>query len=1332
MKGRFRCIFLLVFMGMLTVKGMDSRYYFRHLGIDEGMSQNSVMCILQDRKGFMWFGTKDGINRYDGIRFKTILPDDQKTNLGNCIINAICETRDGKIWAGTDMGVSVYDPATEKFRVFDRKTKENESVIHRVRDICEDTDGKVWIADEVMGIFSYDPETGELLRHRTEGMDFVKVPAALYVDKGGILWVGTGYSGFYYYDPITKYFRPFRCESSDFSDMEIMSILEAGQDLYIGTLNRGVWKINRETLQLSPLIKDDEQGHPLHIRRMIRVAPNEVWIGGEGGIYIYHETTNRFTHLKQSYTDKFALSDHAIYSFYRDKEGGMWVGTYFGGVNYMPFQYTPFQKYYPLNDGKSVSGKAVREFCEDEDGYIWIGTEDAGLNRFDPRTGEFKHFRAGSGGSIHYDNVHALQMDKEGLWIGTYTGGLDFLNVKTHQVKHYPVSKAPAEVFSFLKDRSGRKWLGSFLGVYLYDAASDRFRRVEELGRYFIYDIKEDHKGNIWFAAMQLGVIRYNPVSGEIVRFAHDRNDKQSVSAKIIGIFEDSRQRLWFTSEGEGFCRFDPQTETFIHYTTQEGLPNDVVYYMTEDLNGILWLGTNRGLVAFNPGNEEMKIYTRENGLLCDQFNYKSAFTAKDGTVYMGSINGFISFDPSQFKENTAIFPPILTGFQIFNAEVPIGESSPLSESISQTRKLKLKYNQNTLSFDFASLNYNAPEMCYYTYKLEGFDNEWIFLKQNQKITYSNLPPGKYVLYIKSLPGNEEGCKLAVEIVPPFYLSVYAYLFYTLIVLLGSWAAIRLIAIRIKEKHRRSVMRLEREKEKEVYDAKIVFFTNIAHEVRTPLSLIKGPLEHILKENQIDNKIREDLNIMQRNTDRLLSLINQLLDFRKTESGKFSLTFVRQDVFALMRDVCERFIPLFRQRNLDFKMNLPEEKFFADVDGEAFCKIWSNLLDNASKFAYTCIEVEFGAGLNHFRIYIKNDGKIVREEMFEKIFEPFYQLHEKDGENARRGTGMGLPLARSLSELHNGKLFLEKQSSDFNTFVLELPVHQDNVVCLTEEVKPLGVSGNFCQERKTDKYAVLIVEDNAEMQDFISKQLDSLYTVYRKSNGKDALELLDKEHVDVIVSDIVMPEMDGFELLKNVKSDIRNSHIPVILLTARTNLQAKIEGLERGADAYIEKPFSMDHLLVQMNNLLEGRKKLRDTYIRSPYLHSNTIALTKADEVFMEKLHALVEQNMENTEFNIDLLAGMMNMSRSSLLRKIKGISELTANEYIRLVRLKKAALLLEEGRYRINEICFLTGFSSSSYFAKCFQKQFGMLPKDFEHICKERKEASTKPEKEK
>lgn len=1311
--------------------GMPEQYHFRRLGIEDGMSQNTVLSILQDRKGFMWFGTKDGLSRYDGARFKLYTACGTDGNLPDGIINALCETDDGRIWIGTDRGVCVYDPRTERFSFLNDTIPGGISVTDRIRSIYEDRSGKIWIASEAMGVFYYDPAEKKLVRPKASPDEFVKNPVAFLQDSNGVLWVGTDGEGLFAYNPVRSQFESFTLSGTDFKKYNITSFLESGRELYLGTFNDGLFRLNKEEGVLYPLLEKDCEGNAVHIRTMIRTTDDEIWMGGEGGLFIYDENSRKLTCIQQSYTDRYSLSDNAIYSFCKDRTGGLWIGTFFGGVNYLYYQHTPFYQYYPLNDKNCISGKAVREFCEDAGGNIWIGTEDAGLNCYEASTGRFRHIRYGDGRGIKYHNVHGLQIDGNKLWIGMYMGSVDVMDLETGRIKHYLPgernSRAPADVFSILKDRTGKVWLGSFDGVSIYREKEDDFVRMEQMDGYFIYDIREDVSGNIWFAVFSAGVIRYNPVTGDFRHFNTRSGDSSGlVSDKIISMFCDSKGRFWLTSEGNGFCRFDEGTEKFIPYTVADGLPNGVVYCMTEDKAGNLWFGTNKGLVRFIPESGEMKVFTQKNGLLSDQFNYKSAYTAKDGTVYLGTVNGFIAFNPSDLQEDIDVRLPLLTGFQIFNREVEVGDNSPLKESVVYSKGVNLRYDENTLSFDFASLNYHAPEQYRYAYRLDGVDKEWMPAEQLQKITYSDLPPGKYTLRIR-IQGEKEGeeCRFDIEITPPFWLSPYAYVFYLLLLMAGVYGLIYWSNRRVRAKHLRKMELFENEKEKEVFQAKIEFFTNVAHEVRTPLSLIKAPLDHLLKEGVREPAVRDDLLIMQRNTDRLLHLINQLLDFRKTEAGKFSLTFVRLEVSSLLKGICQRFEPVFRQNQTGFCLQMDAEHWCADVDAEALTKIISNLLSNASKFAASWIKVRLDAGdadCDIFRIVVENDGRVIPEEMFEKVFEPFYRMDE-DSKSGGQGTGIGLPLARTLAELHGGRLFLERQSADYNTFVLELRTRQEHTIQISEEEDITEVPVVAAEADQPEKYCVLIVDDHAEMRNFLSKQLKSFYNMFVAVNGIEALKVLDEEHIDLIVSDVMMPEMDGYEFLKRVKSDVKYSHVPFILLTAKTNLQSKIEGLESGADAYMEKPFVTEYLLVQISSLLAGRKKLRDAFMMSPYLHSNTIALTKADEQFMERLNEVVEQNLSNIDFGIDQLAGAMNTSRSSLLRKIKGISELTVNEYIRLVRLKKAAVLLEEGTYRINEICFLTGFNSSSYFAKCFQKQFGVLPKDFANMKKDRKE---------
>lgn len=1301
-------------------------YFFKHLNIDDGLSQNSVVCILQDSKGFMWFGTKDGLNRYDGINFKIYTPDNTKYQLEDCFVNRIYEDAKGIIWIGTDKGVSLYDPATEKIQSLYNYTNGKSSIQGRIRSVIADRNGIIWIAEEFKGIYTFNPVTKELCHIKTTNDGLIAQPLCIFEDKDGAIWVGTILNGLFRYNTRLNAFDLLQTKNRGTHSLQIESIAESGRELFLGTFNEGLFKLDKVTLELIPVLNSDENNNILYVHTVIKNDPNEIWMGTETGLYIYNLNTAGYTHLQQSYFNRYALSDNAIYSIYKDKSGGIWIGTYFGGVNYLPYQYTPFYKYYPQVGKSSVSGKAIREFTEDNEGYIWIGTEDAGLNRFDPRTGNFTQY-LGLNYQKNYFNIHALQMDGDKLWVGTYKDGLYQMDVKSNTVKHYNAAQSPKEVFALCKDRTGKLWMGAFRGAFIYDKASDRFKKIDEVGNYFIYDIKEDHSGNIWFAAISLGVICYNPITKEIKYYKNDPKDPNSISPKIIGIYVDKKNTVWLSSEGQGLYKLNRQNSTFKRYSVENGLPNNVVYYLTQDSKGDLWFGTNGGLVNMNPETDAMRVYTLEDGLICDQFNYKSAFAAKDGHIYMGTVNGFISFNPVTFKNSNDNYTPILTGFQIFSKEVAIGGASPLKKSISLTGKIVLKYNQNTISFDFASFNYNSPETHSFLYRLEGLDDNWIALKDNRKITYSNLSPGRYLLKIKT-SGSDNERKLDIIIQPPFWLSIYAYILYSFLFIALVYFFYKKSTSYIREKHQKNIEALKEEKEKEAYDAKITFFTNVAHEIRTPLSLIKAPLEHILKENKVDKDTKDDLLIMQRNSDHLSTLINQLLDFRKTESGKFVLNFQYQNISLLLEAVYERFLPTLHRQGIKAEKQLLHDALWADVDSEAFTKIISNLFTNALKNAKSFVRIGLvcdAAGDQLFKVYLRNDGTIIQEEMFEKIFEPFFQVNASGNENMKTGTGIGLSLSKSLAELHSGKLYIVKESSEYNTFVLELPMQQPNATIRENDTAPdkAGVLTNTPSAGSSDIYAVLLIEDNREMLDFIQKKLKKEYHVHAALNGREALALLDEEHIDLIISDIAMPEMDGFEFLQNLKSDFRYCHIPTILLSAKTNLQSKIEGLELGADAYIEKPFSMDFLSVQIKNLLDGRKKLRDVFVKSPHLHSNTIALTKADEDFIEKINDLIEQNIENESFNIDYITDSMHMSRSTLLRKIKGISGLTVNEYIRLIRLKKAAQLLEEGKYRINEICFLTGFSSTSYFAKCFQKQYGVLPKDFLTALKNEKE---------
>ena len=1311
----------------------DGHYYFRNLSIQNGLSQNTVNSILQDSKGFMWFGTKDGLNRYDGVSFKKFKRDvNNERSLGNNFVTALYEDAEGNIWVGTDVGLYIYYPKKDVFVHFLQKSKEGSRIERTVSTITGDKSGNVWVAVESQGLFCYNLQTKILWNHSLKKFSFISTNVkSISFDSSETIWIGFYGDGLFYSKDNLKTLQPYLSPVDSrelFRDDVVTKILVGPYNcLYISSLKMGVQELNITSGKLRALLLTDENNESLYCRDLLIPSDNELWIGTETGIYIYNLRTDKYVHLCSSEYDSYSLSDNAIYSLYKDNEGGIWVGSYFGGVNYYPHPYTYFEKYYPKGIQNGLHGKRVREFCQDNKGILWIGTEDGGLNRFDPKTKKFSFFTP----SIGFTNIHALCMIDEYLWVGTFSKGLKVIDtrtgtiVKTYQKTDSPRSLIDNGVFTIRRTVTGDIYLGTMFGLLRYNALTDDFDRIPELNGKFVYDIKEDSNGDLWLATYANGAYRYSVSEKKWKNYIHNESNKKSLPYnKVLSIFEDSYHRIWLTTQGGGFCMFHPETDDFTCYSVQDGLPNEVVYQIIEDREGTLWLTTNNGLVCFNPTTKRMKVYTTANGLLGNQFNYRSSFEDEDGTIYFGSIDGFITFNPKTFSENKYLPSAVITDFMLFNKEVYVsGDDSPLKQSITFSDKIILRAEQSSFSFRIAALGYQAPDMNRLMYKLEGFDAEWLLIGESPVVTYSNLRHGDYVFRVKASNSDgvwngDEVC-LSIHILPPFYLSVWAYCVYFLLFIVCSVYIFWYFKQKNAKKHYRQMEKFEQEKEREIYHAKIDFFTNVAHEIRTPLTLIKGPLENILLKKEVDTETREDLNIMQQNTERLLSLTNQLLDFRKTESQGFSLNFTECNITEILKETYIRFSSLAKQKGLDFELKGLEEDFHAHINKEAFTKIISNLLNNAIKYAdsyvYIILDINVFDDKKAFCIRTINDGVIIPDEMKEKIFEPFVRFGEEG--KVTTGTGIGLALSRSLAELHRGNLVMDV-GEQVNSFRLTLPVVQNTTITLlpeatNETAKTVEDLPESIEDEK-DRPVVLLVEDNQDMLSFIKRQLSHEYTVLTAANGVEALQVLDDNYVNIIVSDVVMPLMSGFDLCKNVKSQLDYSHIPIILLTAKTNIQSKIEGLELGADAYIEKPFSVEYLRVCISNLITNREKLRQAFANSPFVAVNTMALTKADEDFIKKLNEIILMNLHNPEFSMDDIADGLNMSRSNFYRKIKGVLDLTPNEYLRLERLKRAAQLLKKGENRVNEICYMVGFNSPSYFSKCFLKQFGVLPKDF------------------
>ena len=1318
------CFFITIFC---QAQSVEEHYYFKNLSIRNGLSQNTVNAILQDRKGFMWLGTKDGLNRYDGLSFRKFKHDAANPrSIGNSFITSLYEDFNGNIWVGTDAGVYIYYPEKEAFEEFDCQSLEKTRIERSVSMIAGDKQGRVWIAVEAQGMFCYDARQ-KLLRNSPLSEISSNIKCFTF-DSGGTLWLGFYGDGLYYSKDNLATVHPYGSPEDGKREFEggvITKIVQGNYNcLYIGSVKEGVSELNLTSGQVRNLLAIDESGESIFCRDLLPYSDNELWIGTESGIYIYNLRTAQFIHLRASLYDSYSLSDNAIYALYKDREEGLWIGSYFGGVDYYPRQYTYFAKYYPKNIANSLHGKRVREFCRADDGTLWIGTEDGGLNHFNPKTKEFHFFEPSAG----FTNIHGLCMDGSHLWVGTFSKGLRVIDTRTGVVLrtytegHTPHSLNDNSIFSICRTSAGEIYLGTLFGLLRYNRTQDNFDCIPELNGKFVYDIKEDSYGNLWLATYANGAYCYDVSARRWKNYVFDAEDEKSLPYdKVLSVFEDSYRQIWLTTQGGGFCLFHPDTETFTRYGLKDGLPNDVVYQIVEDDDRFLWLTTNNGLVRFDPKTMEMKVFSTANGLPTNQFNYRSGFKDEAGNIYLGSINGFVAFDPRTFAENRQVPAVAITDFLLFNKEVSVGETdSPLKSSITFSDKVVLTADQNSFSFRIAALSYQAPRMNKLMYKLEGFDEGWLTIGESPLVTYSNLGYGDYVFKVKASNSdgvwNEQETSLHLSILPPFYLSGWAYCFYVLFFMGCLVCVIFYFKRRNYRKQHRQMEMLEQEKEREVYHAKIDFFTNVAHEIRTPLTLIKGPLENIILKKEVDSETKEDLYIMKQNTERLLNLTNQLLDFRKTETRGFRLNFTECDVVAVLRETYFRFTSLAKQKGLDFILELPQECFMADVNQEALTKIISNLLNNGVKYASTYLRISLETDEKVFHIRTFNDGEMIPDTMKEEIFKPFVRLDKED--EVTTGTGIGLALSRSLAELHQGSLMMEK-GEEVNCFCLTLPVNQDSTITLSAE-NVSQVEENSCgwEQEETDtkekKPMILVVEDNPDMLAFIRKQLTTEYSVLTAMNGIEALAVLDNHYVNLVVSDVMMPQMDGFELCKTIKSDLSYSHIPVVLLTAKTNIQSKIEGLELGADAYIEKPFSVEYLLANISSLIHNREKLRQTFAKSPFVAANTMALTKADEEFIWKLNDIIQANLHNPEFSMEDMADALKMSRSSFYRKIKGVLDLSPNEYLRLERLKQAAQLLKEGKSRVNEICYTVGFNSPSYFSKCFLKQFGVLPKDF------------------
>lgn len=1041
-------ILTLFFLLLSATLSQAQPYYFKHYQVENALSNNSVFCSTQDRSGFMWMGTKDGLNRFDGYSFKTYRHDPaNQRSLGSDKVYSLLSDQPASLWVGTAQGLYHYNAVNEFFTLVKETKNKSISVLK------PDHEGNLWMLSSGK-VYTYN-----ILHKKFSAVQVSQsfIPTYIYCRPNGEILLGSpdGYLARYIKTSRTFEVLSLTAKNKNTAIGWISSIEETNdQQLIIGTTNQGIKLFDLKTSVLKDLIVMNKDKTHIFVRAIKKMNDQEYWIGTESGLYIYNHQNGKLVHLQKQNSNPYSLSDNAIYSLCKDTEGGMWAGTYFGGMNYYAAQSSIFTKYFPTQQENSISGNDIREICKDQNGNLWIGTEDAGLNKLAPGSGKFSsYFPDGSKHTIAHYNIHGLLADGDKLWIGTFEHGLDVMNVNTGLItKHYHMRKGSLLrsdfILSLFKTRAGDLLIATTAGIYTYNSKKDDFDPVPGLPFLFFNNLKEDADGTIWSGTFNDGLFSFKLGNSDYKNYRNDPKDAGSLPNNTVNcIFQDSKKNLWITTDGGGLSLFHKKTGRFKSYTVKNGMPANFLFNILEDDQYKLWISSTRGLVRFDPLKKTVNVYTKTDGLLTDQFNYSSAYKNIDGRMYFGSVKGLISFLPHQLSTNTKTAPLFLTGFKIDHTEAqPKKEDPVLQQSILYTNHITLNNNQSSFNIDFAALSYFSPEKTEYAYKISGLYNNWQYLKTNRKIYFTKLAPGEYIFEAKAMiqgsnAWSKNNIKLFIVVLPPYWKSPVAWLSYALLFIGLTVLIISQYHQTIQRKNNRRMEIFEHKKEKEIYQAKIEFFTNVAHEIRTPLTLIKGPMEKMIKAAGEVPALEKNLKIMDRNTDRLLNLTNQLLYFRKTEIHGFSLNFVKANISEILHDVNLQFMLAAEQKEIIYETVLPAEPVYAYIDLEAFYKIMSNLVDNAIKYGKQTVKVTLTVNeqQDQFMVRMLNDGNKIKPELALHIFEPFFRTKEAE---MKQGTGIGLSIAKSLAELHKGSLKLEETPANYNILVATFPIHQ--------------------------------------------------------------------------------------------------------------------------------------------------------------------------------------------------------------------------------------------------------------------------------------------------
>jgi signal transduction histidine kinase/ligand-binding sensor domain-containing protein/DNA-binding response OmpR family regulator len=1371
MRSKFGIVtVVLLLLVCKCVNAQNQQFQFSRLDIRNGLSHNQVTSILKDNKGFMWFGTLSGLNKYDGHKFKIFKHSvSDTTTLNDDFIVSISQGPDNKIWVETRNGFNIYDPEKEIF-IHDVSgyLKSINIPDANITSIKRDRYNNYWFIHAVYGIYKYNSKTKATTHifHKANAANTIYSNAVsdVTLDSNGNIWLIYNSGLFEELNPnnyAVEYRSNIISKNYQYSNFPFRLFIDNKNDMwaYVPTYSSGVFYVSADKSVYKHL-DNTESTNKLSANVIYNITQDDksrIWIATDhGGINLINKSDFTNQVLLNREDDDKTLSQNSIISMYKDDMGIIWIGTYKRGISYYHESVIKFPLFtHHLSNPNSLAFNDVNKFAEDAKGNLWLGTNGGGLIYFDRKTEKYKQFlhQPGNQNSLCNNVIVSMCIDHDQkLWIGTYFGGLDCYDGKTFvHYRHNPqvaASISEDAIWSIYEDHENQLWVGTLKqGLNLFDRNTKtfthfKFGQPNSIHSNYISSLLEDRRGKLWIIT-SYGVDVYDKSTHQFSHYIHDEKDPYSlINNNTNNVLEDSRGLIWISTR-EGISIFNPLTGKFKNVIKEDGLPDNTVLDIQEDQAHNMWVSTPNGLsnITITGSAPNLKLafnnYNETDGLQGREFTQNASYKTRSGELIFGGGNGFNIFKPSNIRPDKILPDLRFTDFQIFNHSVKAGEEVNghviLPQSITTSNVIDLKYDENVFAIEFALLNYFDADKANIQYTMQGFDKSWLTADNSvRSATYTNLDAGHYVFKLRMANNIQSEITLHINIAPPFWKTPIAYLLY-LLLFCSSLLLLRRRGIqKIK-----SEFELEKEREgaKRLHELdlmKIKFFTNVSHEFRTPLSLIIAPLDKILK-NAREPELKSQVEFASRNARRLLNMVNQLLDFRKMEVQQLQLHCEAGDVIAFLNDLTNSFADIAESKGISYFFTSDVNVLNCEFDHDKFERIFFNLLSNAFKFTSSGghISVVVNAVTNPETTYCQLTIKVIDTGIgippskYDKIFEPFFQ-NEVPGSMVNQGSGIGLSITREFVKLQKGEIGVESTPGEGSTFTVTIPIKLAVIEYYPQnEVEPDTLLSDLDEEENDlsdavttssgKRPTVLIVEDNNDFRFYIKDNLKHAFNIIEAADGKQGWQKTLAAHPNLVVCDISMPEMNGIELCAKIKGDTRTTHIPVLLLTALVGENQQLEGLATGATDYMTKPFNFEILLSKIKNILAQQENMRRTYQKQVEVKPTEELSDSPVDVFLQKLLRLIEDNIDNANFSVEELSSAMFVSRYTLYKKILAVTGKTPNEFIRHIRLKRAAQLLESGHLTISQICYKVGFKTPKYFVKAFKAEFDIAPSQYQ-----------------